>query len=163
MPKIHNIKHVPPDKGFYIAGFVDGEGSFYLTARPRKDYVSGWKFSAHFNVSNGDKQVLEVCKKYLGCGSIRETKKHFYTLEVSSRAVLKQFIIPFFRRFSFLSNKKKHEFQIFQTSLHLLEQGITTREELEAILTSRSKLNQFRKTRATHSDESIRENFLTKG
>nr|YP_009106638.1 putative site-specific DNA endonuclease [Dicloster acuatus]YP_009106657.1 putative site-specific DNA endonuclease [Dicloster acuatus]AIT95464.1 putative site-specific DNA endonuclease [Dicloster acuatus]AIT95471.1 putative site-specific DNA endonuclease [Dicloster acuatus] len=160
MPKIYDIKKVPPEKGYYIAGFVDGEGSFFLTARPRKDYSSGWKFSGHFNVSNSDKLVLEICRKYLGCGKIRESRQGFYTLEVSSRVLLKRFILPFFRRFGFLSNKKKHEFQVFQKTLQLLEHGIHTQNDLENILVLRTRLNEFRKKRITHSDDIIRETFV---
>ena len=162
MPKIHEIKQVPPEKGYYIAGFVDGEGSFYITARPRKDYSSGWKFSGHFNVSNSDKLVLEICRKYLGCGEIRETRPKFYTLEVSNRVLFKTFIIPFFKRFRFLSNKKKHEFQIFQKALQLVENGIHTKSDIENILVLRNKLNEFRQTRITHGDQEIRASFKVK-
>jgi len=97
MNKITHINQVPPDKGYYIAGFVDGEGSFYMSARKRDDYPSGWRFTLHFNISNQDLAVLEICRKYLGCGTIRETRPGFYTLEVESRKHL--------RLLSFLSSK----------------------------------------------------------
>jgi len=61
MNKITHINQVPPDKGYYIAGFVDGEGSFYISARKRDDYPSGWRFTLHFNISNQDLAVLEIC------------------------------------------------------------------------------------------------------
>lgn len=159
MNKITHIYQVPPDKGYYIAGFVDGEGSFYISARKRADYPSGWRFEHHFNVSNQDLAVLEICRKYLGCGTIRQTRPGFYTLEVESRRRLETFIIPFFKRFGFLSNKKRAEFRIFKQAFDLLEQGIRTPEQLNQLLELRQKLNQFRNTRITNTDAMIYESF----
>lgn len=162
MTKIHDIKQVPPQKGYYIAGFVDGEGSFFITARPRKDYASGWKFSGHFNVTNADRQVLEICKKYLGCGKIRETRSDLYTLEIADRRLFENFLFPFFKRFGFLSNKKRHELQIFKKALKQIQLGIKTQKDLENILALRKHLNKFRNTRITHTDSVILETFKVK-
>nr|AAL34388.1 putative protein [Chlorosarcina brevispinosa]AIT94634.1 putative LAGLIDADG homing endonuclease [Chlorosarcina brevispinosa]AIT94646.1 putative LAGLIDADG homing endonuclease [Chlorosarcina brevispinosa] len=157
--KATKLEQVPPDKGYYIAGFVDGEGSFYISARKRKDYSSGWKFTVHFNVSNADIAVLQVCKKYLGSGEIREPRPGFYVLEVTDKQKLKTFIVPFFKKFGFLSNKKKAEFRIFRQALRALEGVIRSETELHDFLVLRQKLNQFRKTRITHVDAIILESF----
>lgn len=156
MNKITKINQVPPEKGYYIAGFVDGKGSFYLSARQTDKKPSGsLRFELHFNVSNQDLAVLEICKKYFGCGGIRLTRPGFYTLEVESRKTIGAFIIPFFKRFGFLSNKKKAEFRIFQQAYDLLEQGINTPQQLDQLLQLRQKLNQLRKTRITNTDAKI--------
>ena len=159
MKKRNELKHVPPEKGHYIAGFVDGEGSFFLSARKRTDYPAGWKFELHFNVSNRDLAVLEICKKYLGCGKIRESRSGFYTLEVENRQTLATFILPFFQRFSFLSNKKKAEFRLCQKALALMEAEIQTPEQLEEWLRIRKELNELRQTRIKNTDEMIRASF----
>ncbi len=151
---------IPPEKGYYIAGFVDGEGSFYLTARRRKDYSSGWKFSAHFSLGNRDLSVLHVCKKYLRCGTIRETGGGFFVLEVADRKKLQEFLVPFFDRFQFLSNKKRAEFRFFQEALSLLENPISSSNQLKKLLALRCQLNQYRKVRAKNSDEIILESFV---
>lgn len=160
--KATQVSDVPPDKGHYIAGFVDGEGSFYISARVREDYPTRWKFGLHFNVSNRDKVVLEICKKYIGCGIIREAEKgkRFYVLEVQDRKKLKQFVIPFFSKFGFLSNKKRSEFRLFQEALLLLDEGIKTEVKLKAFLCLREKLNQLRKTRISNTDAIILESFV---
>ena len=162
MTKNNDIKKVSREKGFYIAGFVDGEGSFWINARPRTDYATGWKFSMNFNVSNTDVVVLEFCKNNLGCGRIRESRKGFYTLEVTDRAIIERFIIPFFKIFGFHSNKKKFEFSVFQKALEKVKQGIHTRSDLEDILALRRDLGKFRKPRITHSDQDIRHTFVSK-
>ena len=159
MNKKNELKNVPPDKGHYIAGFVDGEGSFFLSARKRQDYPAGWRFELHFNVSNRDLAVLQICKKYLGCGKIRESRPGFYTLEVENRQNLATFIIPFFKRFHFLSNKKKAEFRLSQMALALMEAGIQTPEQLEEWLSLRKQLNELRQTRIKNTDEMIRASF----
>nr|NP_689345.1 putative site-specific DNA endonuclease [Chaetosphaeridium globosum]AAM96632.1 putative site-specific DNA endonuclease [Chaetosphaeridium globosum] len=159
MKKITHINQVPPDKGHYIAGFVDGEGSFYISARKRTDYLSGWSFELHFNISNRDLAIMQICKKFLGCGLIRQTRPGFYTLEVENRKTLSTYIIPFFKKFGFLSNKKKTEFRIFQHALILLEQGINTPKNLEQLLQLRKRLNEFRNTRITNTDSIILASF----
>ena len=160
MNKITHINQVPPDKGHYIAGFIDGEGSFYISARKRTDYSSGWRFELHLTVSNQDLVVLEICRKYLGCGTIRKTRPDFYTLEVESRKKLGAFVIPFFKKFGFLSNKKKAEFRIFQQAFDLLEQGApASPEQLDQLLRLRQKLNELRRTRITNTDAMILESF----
>jgi len=156
-------RHVPIEKGSYIAGFVDGEGSFYLSVRKRKDYRTGWKFSLHFNISNADKAVMEQCKKYLQCGKIRTIKKNekpFYIFEVSDRNTLRTIIIPFFTRFSFLSNKKKAEFRVFDNVLYFMEQTpVCDRDRLEKLLEYRRQLNELRSTQTHYSDSEIRTSF----
>jgi LAGLIDADG endonuclease len=159
MNKITQVDQVPPDKGYYIAGFVDGEGSFFMSARKRFFEPAGWRFELHFNISNRDLAVLEICRKYLGCGSVRETRSGFYTLEVEKKTTLAQFIIPFFRKFGFLSNKKKAEFRIFQQAFHLLEAGVKTREELAELLSLRKQLNELRNARIKNTDEVILESY----
>jgi hypothetical protein len=156
-------RHVPIEKGSYIAGFVDGEGSFYLSVRKRKDYRTGWKFSLHFNISNADKAVMEQCKKYLQCGKIRTIKKNekpFYIFEVSDKNTLRTIIIPFFTRFSFLSNKKKAEFRVFDNVLYFMEQTpVCNRDSLEKLLEYRRQLSEWRSTQTHYSDSEIRASF----
>lgn len=159
--KAISVKQVPPDKGHYIAGFVDGEGSFYVSARKRDDYRSKWRMTAHFNVSNNDQKVLEICKKYLGCGIIRQSRLGFYTLEVENLNTLNNFIIPFFRRFGFLSNKKTKEFSTFRKIVALIEAPIQTKAQLQLFFELRKQLNTLRKSgRATNTDAVILQSFI---
>ena len=46
-----DVREIPPNIGYYLAGFTDGEGSFNVSFRPRSDYVFPWKVSLCFNVS----------------------------------------------------------------------------------------------------------------
>jgi hypothetical protein len=65
------LEDIPLDKGYYIAGFADGEASFNTSFRLRDDYKSGWKITPVFNISQKEKTVLEIAKHFMGCGTIR--------------------------------------------------------------------------------------------
>src|SRR5205809_1008879 len=41
---------IPPDLGHYVAGFVDGEGSFNVPIRRESDRGMPWRASLSFNV-----------------------------------------------------------------------------------------------------------------
>ena len=107
------------DIGSYIAGFTDGEGSFNVSIKKRKDYVGDWKISASFNISQKDRVILEFIKQTLECGTIRERNDGVVYYEVTDIASLQKKIIPFFKRYYFLSERKAKNFSIF-TNIVLL-------------------------------------------
>ena len=105
---IFNPRQVPSDLGNYLAGFTDGEGSFHIIFRKRKDYKIPWKISLAFNISQKDPVILSQFKKHLKCGSLRERKNDgLWYYEVTNFNAIQNNIIPFFNRFRFLSAKKK--------------------------------------------------------
>ena len=118
--------------GYYFAGFVDGEGSFHITFRRRRDYKMPWKVSLCLNVSQKDKVILALLKRHLQCGAIRFKGDGVWMFEVNNLNAIRQNVIPFFKRFGFLSAKKKRDFSIFKRmaelmadKAHLNEEGIT--------------------------------------
>ena len=60
-----NPKQIPSDLGNYLAGFTDGEGSFNVSFRERKDCKIPLKISLAFNVSQKDTVILHLFKKHL--------------------------------------------------------------------------------------------------
>ena len=129
------ISSIPRDKAFYIVGFVDGEGSFNTSFRVRNDYLLGWKITPVFNISQKERTILSLIKRYLKCGTIRVRKDGVWVYEVDNRNALHGTIIPFFKTFQFLSQKKKKDFQRFQKIIGVLEQNkSTTYSDLEKIL-----------------------------
>jgi len=97
------IKKVPPKIGYYLAGFTDGEGSFNVSFRPRKDYPVPWKISLSFNVSQKDRVILALFKRHLGCGTLRGRPDGVWYYETTNLTALTENVIPFFERFPFLS------------------------------------------------------------
>jgi hypothetical protein len=137
-----DYKSINQNHGFYIAGFVDGEGSFNLSIKKRKDYVDNWKITASFNVSQKDRVILAFLKKIIGCGKLRERKDGVVYYEVTSVNSLYENVIPFFERFRFLSARKKMNFSIFREIVKRMHKGDHLKKSgLKEILELREKLN----------------------
>ena len=66
-----DLSQIPDRIGYYYAGFVDGEGSFNISFRRRRDYKMPWKVSLCLNVSQKDQIILEEFRSIIKCGSIR--------------------------------------------------------------------------------------------
>ena len=111
------------ETGYYLAGFADGEGSFNVSFRPRQDYKSPWKISLCFNVSQKDKVILTLFKRYLGCGTLRNRPDGVWYYEVNNFNAIWDQVIPFFRRYGFLSAKKKCGFSKFRQIADLVKRG----------------------------------------
>ena len=152
------LGRIPADIGHYLAGFADGEGSFNVCFRPREDYSFPWKISLCFNISQKDEVILSLYKKHLGCGTMRVRQDGVWYYEVNNLAAILSNVIPFFERFSFLSGKKKRDFQKFkQLAQILVEKRHLTKDGVEEILSIRKDMNDGGKRK--YSDEMIRERF----
>lgn len=149
-----NAEKIPDAIGYYFAGFVDGEGSFHLTFRRRQDYKLPWKVSLCLNVSQKDKVILALLKRHLQCGEIRYKSGDVWMYEVNNLNAIRNNVVPFFRRFGFLSAKKKRDFAIFQQMADLMTGGAhLSRDGIEALLKLRSSMNDGGKRK--YSDDVI--------
>jgi hypothetical protein len=154
--------------GYYFAGFVDGEGSFHLTFRRRPDYKLPWKVSLCLNVSQKDRVILALLKRHLRCGTIRYKGDDVWMYEVNNLSAIRENVVPFFRRFAFLSAKKKRDFAIFCRMAEIMAQGgHLSREGIVRLLKLRRRMNDGGKRKypeaeilaafdATESSETIR-------
>jgi len=155
MLKVHEI---PPDIGYYLAGFTDGEGSFNVSFRPRSDYKSPWKISLCFNISQRDPVILAQFKRYLGCGTMRQRHDGVWYYEVNNLVPIVENVIPFFERFGFLSAKKKRDFAKFKQLAELIRQGRHhSLEGVKEVLHIRREMNDGGKRR--YFDEAILQRF----
>lgn len=100
------VHKIPRDKAFYIVGFSDGEGSFHTSFCPRDDSLLGWKITSVFQISQKQRDILALIKRYLGCGSIRYRNDDVWVYQVDNTVALKNTIVPFFTASRFLSEKK---------------------------------------------------------
>jgi LAGLIDADG endonuclease len=94
----------------YIAGYVDGEGSFSVSVQRNRTCRVGFQLVPEFHVSqNGDRaQVLELIRRRLGCGYIKPNSKRDRALVfvVRNRRALLESVIPFFEDNPLLSTKQ---------------------------------------------------------
>jgi len=139
------LKQVPNERGHYFAGFVDGEGSFNVSLRKREDHTMKWQVVLTFNVSQKERYILELFKKYLGCGKIRVREDGITYFYVNNPMAIVERVIPFFDRFYFLSHTKKRNFAIFKEIVKLVEQKMhLTSDGLRKIIELRESLNEGR-------------------
>ncbi len=154
------VDRIDPAIGHYIAGFVDGEGSFMLKFRPRPDFSTGWKVSLTFNVSQKDEVILALIKRHIGCGTMFQKGGGVWMYEVNNLHALRDHVVPFFRRFGFLSGKKKRDFATFRKMLEMfLEGDHKAPEGIRELLRLRRDMNDGGKRK--YSEEFILESLLS--
>jgi LAGLIDADG endonuclease len=152
--EVLKVEAIPPEIGYYFAGFADGEGSFNVSFRPRSDYAFPWKVSLCFNISQRDAVILSLYKKHLECGTMRQRQDGVWYYEVNNLKPILENVIPFFERFPFLSAKKRRDFAKFRLLAELLKRGRhLTREGINEILAIRRGMNDRDKRKYT--DEMI--------
>jgi hypothetical protein len=155
MLKLHTISDAI---GNYIAGFVDGEGSFNLSFRRRSDYRLPWKVSLCLNISQKDQSILEEIQRHLQCGTIRYKSDGVWFLEVNNLQALRDHVIPFFDRFLFWSAKKQRDFAIFKQMAALMaERKHLHIEGIKELLHLRKEMNDGGKRK--YDDNAILQAF----
>ena len=111
--------------GAYLTGYADGEGCFCVSFSRSRRHQLGWEIRPSFSVSqNRDrKEVLELFKKYFGCGTIRPDRSD-KTLKFKTRSLedLVSKVIPHFEKYPFISGKEK-DFERFKEICQLMSQG----------------------------------------
>jgi hypothetical protein len=155
-----DVSVIPLQIGHYLAGFTDGEGSFNVVFRKRRDYSMPWKVSLCFNVSQRDKVVLTLFMQHLKCGTMRTTTDGVWYYEVNTHNAIVENVIPFFDRFGFLSAKKQRDFAKFKQIARLIQDGShLSRQGIHEILEIRREMNDGGAMRRKYSDDSIIELF----
>ena len=151
--QVLKVSQIPDPIGYYVAGFVDGEGSFHISFRRRKDYKQPWKITLALNISQKDKTLLSLIKRHLECGTIRFKSGDVWMFEVNNLTAIRENVIPFFERYGFLSAKKKRDFAIFKRMAKLMSQGAHLQESgIRDLLKLRRDMNDGGKRKYSESD-----------
>jgi hypothetical protein len=157
------LDEIPQSLGFYLAGFVDGEGSFNVSLRQKSDYAIKWQVVLSFNVSQRDITNLNTLKEYLGCGIIKRRFDGVYSIDVTKPSDIILKVIPFFNRFSFRSEKAKRNFAIFCEIAALMNLGNHRNAQgLKEILQLRETLNEGKGRTRKYSAEDVLKTILEK-
>jgi len=139
------LNKIPPHIGHYLAGFTDGEGSFSVSLRKREDHTMRWQVALTFNVSQRDKTVLVLLKRYLGCGRITQRKDGVWNYTVHNILAITERVIPFFQKYKLLSSKAKKNFSLFRKiTVKVLDHDHLSTNGLKEIIALRERLNEGR-------------------
>ena len=153
-----NLNKISEKTGFYLAGFADGEGSFNISFRKRDDYKLPWKISLCFNVSQKDKVILALYKRWLQCGTLRSRPDGVWYYEVNNFTSIWENVIPFFRKYNFLSAKKKRDFSKFRQIAKLVKENRhLSKDGILEIMKIRKEMNDGGKRK--YSDKEILNSF----
>jgi len=82
---------------YWITGFVDGEGCFYVRISKSNKHKVGWRVHMCFEISLHirDKLLLENLLITLGCGAVNKHGKDSIVYIVSGLKNINKKIIPF--------------------------------------------------------------------
>ncbi|MDO8656015.1 MAG: LAGLIDADG family homing endonuclease [Nanoarchaeota archaeon] len=136
------IDTIPSNIGWYISGFVDGEGSFVITLRKRKDYVGKWQVNLIFNVAQRDISNLIMIKKYLGIGRLQARKDGVHYYIVTNPDDIRNKLIPFFEQYHFFSESKQKNFKIFKAVAQIVDGKHLVNGGLLKVIILREKINE---------------------
>ena len=97
----------------YLAGYVDGEGSFHVAIQRNPSTRSGWQLVPEFHVSQNPERatILTLLRTRLDCGYIKRNAKrgsrdNSLVFVVRNRDDLIEKVIPFFEAHPILSEKR---------------------------------------------------------
>ncbi len=101
------------DINYWIAGFVDGEGCFYVKTSKSKTHKLGLSVTLNFGgaVTQNirDMQLMEEIKSRLGCGSITiNESSSVIRFAVTNLSDIQNIIIPFFDKYSLIGDKVRN-------------------------------------------------------
>jgi hypothetical protein len=116
------LDRIPDDLGHYVAGFVDGEGSFNVPIRRERDRTMPLRVGLSFNVSQIGRQLPELLQGVFGCGTVRERRDGVVYYEVTKPDDLTGRVFPFFERFT-LRGPKDGDLAVFRTITALVQSG----------------------------------------
>ena len=103
------------DFASYISGFIDGEGCFSVSFHYREKLKTKIEVRPSFSIGQNKRslEILKSIQKFFGCGSIRFSKNdQCYRYETRSIDEIRKKIIPHFRKFPLLTDKKT-DFELF--------------------------------------------------
>lgn len=140
-----NLENLDPH---WLAGFVEGEGCFYVGIFKSESIKTGYSLKLRFSVNQHfkDEKLIISLTRIFKCGNIVISKNNsIIEFRVSSLKDLMEKIIPFFNKYP-LYGAKRLEFEDFckvvsmmNSKTHLTESG------LEQIREIKSNMNRGRK------------------
>jgi len=144
IPKIFFSSKSSPYKlnPYYVTGFTDGEGCFYLAVTPNLNHRTGFRVKAVFQIGVHikDLALLEQIKSFFAVGQISKLGVESIQYRVTGINDL-IVIVNHFERFSLITYKK-YDYLLFKQAVELIAQKKhLTVEGLKQIISIKASLN----------------------
>jgi hypothetical protein len=137
--------NISPD---WVAGFTDGEGTFYVGINKHKDMTAGFQVLPEFRIvqHKRDIKLLYNLKKFFNCGVVRKNHDTRFEYRVRSIKHLADIIIPFFQKYP-LHTQKQFDFISFsKIVLKMQNNEHLTKEGIKQIIEIAKKMNRQQKS-----------------
>lgn len=131
-----------PFDPWFITGYIDGEGCFWISLAREKRLSAGWRVRFYFDIliHKKDKVILEQIKNYYGVGRIYEKNDNSVQYVVYSVKEL-QVIRKHFEKYQ-LCTKKRADYELWIKALDLIQnKEHLTEQGLQKIVAIRASLN----------------------
>ena len=136
---------------FWVAGFVDGEGTFYIGINKQPSMTIGYQVLPEFRIVQHKKDIklLYELKKFFGFGVVRVNHDDRYELRIRKIDHLKD-IILFFEKYQ-LQTQKQFDFLKFKKIIKLIEESKHIEiQGLLRIIEIASQMNRKEKIKANN-------------
>lgn len=129
----------------WLAGFVSGEGCFYVDIYKNKASKLGVAIKLVFKLTqhSKDEELIRSLIDYFGCGNIYKHREAF-EYKVVKISDIQEKIIPFFKYYLILGVKSK-DFADFCQALDIVKIKNFTEDKLDEIRRIKSGMNKGRK------------------
>lgn len=139
-----NLSSNSLDDKHWVAGFVAGEGCFFIKTSKSKTHKLGVSVGLNFLVVQNirDSDLLESFVHFFGCGSFTVAERSSIGMfVVRNVSHITDIIIPFFEMYPILGTKSK-DFEAFkEASLLIKSKAHLTKEGLDKIIQIKSGMN----------------------
>ena len=123
-PAFERLPSKLKDLYYYLAGFVDGEGSFSVSVKKKPDMRFGWVIDPCFQVyqHKKNKHILEIFQQVFRTGYIKPKSptSNVFVYCISNRRSLVEKVVPFFLEYKIITSKWE-DFLKFKEILERME------------------------------------------
>ena len=108
----------------WVAGFVDGEGCFYVGVNRQPSMKLGWQVLPEFRVVQHERDVivLEQLREFFGCGQVTVNHGDRKELRIRGLKELSERVVPFFQAYR-LRTVTRSSFECFAEVIALMQEG----------------------------------------
>ena len=153
------------DFKWFLAGFVDGEGSFCVSIKKHPSTKFGWQIDPAFYLYQHEENrwYLELVKKFFHGGSIhcKSSPYNVFTYCLKGVRNMDEKILPFFQKYKLMT--KRQSFDLFAKVVKLMmKKEHLKKQGFRKILKIAYKINQIGKGRKWALDRVLKESSETK-
>jgi hypothetical protein len=129
---------------YWVSGFVDGEGTFYVGINKNDTMKSNFQVLPEFRIVQHEKdiKVLYALKNFFNSGVVRSNHDTRQELRIRSLEHINKYVIPHFNKYELLT-QKKFDFIKFKEIIKLMNENKHLEiDGIKKIITIASKMNR---------------------